>query len=320
MCDDYRNAVRKAVTDLQPDVVHFDTLSLAPYLDAIGGLPAVLNHHNIESIMLLRRAEQENNPFKRVYLWQEAKRLAAYERLVASRFRQHLVCANLDAERLQQTVGDVPTSVVPNGVDLMYFQPAPPATEQLPNSLIFVGGLSWYPNISAIRFFLKEVWPALTAAYPEILFRIIGRNPPPDILAMSKRDRRIQVLGFVDDIRPLFHEAMVFVCPIFDGGGTKLKMLDAMAMGKAIVAHPVACEGLDLTHGHHVLMATSGADFTQQIARLLDNDAERKKLEQNSREYVSARFSFASIGRDLSRIYVNMSSPPQSNRMRGVVG
>lgn len=307
-CPAYRDAVRAAVAEFRPDVVHFDTISLAPYLEAIGDTPAALNHHNIESQMLLRRAEMERNPLKRFYFWQEGKRLARYESRVARKFQAHLVCADLDAERLRDTVGDVPVTVVPNGVDLEYFHPAPPGTELQPGSMLFVGGLGWYPNLSAIRFFLEDIWPLLSKQRPDIEFRIIGRNPPPDILAAAERDSRIQVLGFVDDIHPVFHSSMVYVCPIFDGGGTKLKMLDAMAMGKAIVAHPVACEGLNVKHGEHVLEATDADSFVAEIIRVLGDSSLRTRLEKNAREHVSQQFSFTSIGADLSQLYETLSA------------
>lgn len=302
-CAEYAKAVHAAVTEFRPHAVHFDTISLASYLDNIGGVPAVLNHHNIESQMLLRRAEQERHLLKRFYFWQEGKRLAAYERRVAHRFLSHLVCAELDGERLMDTVGKVPTTVVPNGVDLDYFQPAPPHMPQDSGSIVFVGGLSWYPNAGAIRFFLSKVWPSLCEIRPDIEFRIIGRNPPADIVEAARRDFRLKVLGFVDDIRPIVHRSMVYVCPIHDGGGTKLKMLDAMAMGKAIVAHPVACEGLGLEHGNNVLMAEDPRAFARHVQELLNNAPARKAIETSARMAVEERFGFDAIGKRLAQLY-----------------
>jgi polysaccharide biosynthesis protein PslH len=303
----YPLAVQRAIHDFRPHVVHFDTISLAPYLDHIGKIPAVLNHHNIESQMLLRRSEQERNLVKRFYYWQEGTRLAAYEKRVARRFKSHLVCAELDGARLIDTVGAVAFQVVPNGVDLEYFQPAAAGTPLHPGSMIFVGGLTWYPNVTAIRFFLTKVWPILVTRRSDVEFRLIGRNPPTDILELAARDSRIKPMGFVDDIRPIVHQSMVYVCPIFDGGGTKLKMLDAMAMGKAIVAHPVACEGLDITDGLQALQASAPEAFATAILRLMDDRALRMNLEIEGRKHVCEHFSFASIGRELSRSYSAMT-------------
>lgn len=302
-CPDYARAVKTAVMEFQPEVVHFDTISLAPYLDVVGGIPATLNHHNVESHMLLRRAEQEKNPLKKFYFWQEGTRLARYERAVAHRFRVHLVCADLDGERLVQTVGPVPYKEVPNGVDLEYFQPMGEVDAQQPDSMIFVGGLSWYPNAGAMRFFIQQVWPKLVSQRPQAELRIIGRSPPPDIVAAAQRDQRIKVMGFVDDIRPVVAESMVYVCPIFDGGGTKLKMIDAMAMGKAIVAHPVAAEGLGLEHGRDVLLSEAPGKLAEHCFRLFDDPDLRHSLGAAARHRAEAAFGFEAIGAALARTY-----------------
>ena len=302
---DYRKAVQLAIAEFQPDIVHFDTVSLAPYLDVVGEIPAVLNHHNIESHMLLRRAEQESNRLKKWYFAQEGRRLSAFERRVARLFRAHVVCADLDAQRLAEMVGPVPTRIIPNGVDLEYFQPAPPESVQEPDSMIFVGGLSWYPNASAMRLFVREVWPIVAARRPSATLRIIGRNPPADLQKLAASDRRIKVMGFVDDIRPEVGASMVYVCPIFEGGGTRLKMIDAMAMGKAIVAHPVAAEGLGLAHEENVLLAQDPEGMAAQCIRLFDDHGLRKALGEAARARAERAFGFAAIGRQLSAMYAS---------------
>lgn len=306
ICPDYAQAVETAIEEFQPEIVHFDTVSLASYLDIVGNIPATLNHHNIESHMLLRRAEQEKNLLKRLYFWQEGTRLARHERAVARRFRLHLVCADLDGERLVQTVGPVPFQEVPNGVDLEYFQPVGHVDEQQPDSLIFVGGLSWYPNASAMRFFVQQVWPKLVARRPQAELKIIGRNPPPDIVAAAGQDARIKVMGFVDDIRPVVAASMVYICPIFDGGGTKLKMIDAMAMGKAIVAHPVATEGLGLEHGRNVLLSKSPEELAAHCIRLFDDPGLRSSLGASARQRAEAAFGFEAIGAALAKTYAEL--------------
>jgi glycosyltransferase involved in cell wall biosynthesis len=303
MCADYARAVKRALEEFQPDVIHFDTVSLAPYLDLAGQVPAVLNHHNIESHMLLRRARNESNIAKRFYFWQEGRRLARYEQNVGPSFKAHLVCSEMDADRLKDLVGSVPVTVVPNGVDVDYFSnPTLPSGER-PNTLIFVGDMTWYPNISAIRFFLESVWPLISAARPEATFSLVGRSPPPDIVAYGQRDQRIRVLGFVDDMRPLVAESMVYICPIHDGGGTKLKMLDAMSMKKAIVAHPVAAEGLGLTHGHDVLLSDDPKGLADHCIRLFDSDELRTRLAGAARARVEQVFSWRLIGRQLAETY-----------------
>lgn len=310
--DEYADAVRRVLQDFRPEVVHFDTVSLSPYSQLLYGVPAVLNHHNIESKMLFRRAQLENNPVKSWYFWQEARRLAAYERKVARQFFSHVVCGPHEAERLTQIVGEVPTRVIPNGVDLAYHTLAPEGTQVEPRSLIFVGGMSWYPNLSAIRFFITRVWPELSRRHPETTLTVIGRDPARDLLAFSHRDPRVLFPGFVEDIRPLVHRSSIYICPIHDGGGTKVKMLDAMAMGKAIVAHPVACEGLHLVDGRTVLMAETPEDFLQAITLLFADVGLRKQLARSARRHVEEHFSFEVIGRRFAE-YLGSVGPNESS-------
>ena len=308
-CPDYARAVKRAIDEFQPDLIHFDTISLAPYLDLTGSIPAALNHHNIESHMLLLRAAQEKNLLKKLYFWQEGSRLKNYEREVAQRFRLHLVCSDLDGARLEENVGPTSTLTVPNGVDIEYFQPSGSIDAQHADSMVFVGDLTWYPNVSAIRFFLQDVWPLIVRERPGATFRIGGRNPPADVVDISSRDPRVRALGFVDDIRPLVAESMIYVCPIFDGGGTKLKMLDAMAMGKAIVAHPVAAEGLDLIDGQEVLLAEKPDGMARACIRLFDDHTLRANLQIGARRKAESDFSFEMIGRQLAAAYSHIGSP-----------
>ena len=302
-CASYAAAVRRAVSEFRPDVVHFDTVSLAPYLSEIGDIPAVLNHHNIESKMLYRRASLEGRAIRRAYFLQEARRLARFERSVASRFRVHLVCSTLDAQRLADITSRADVRVVPNGVDLEYFRPAAAEVVEEPLSLVFVGGLSWYPNSEAMRYFLSEIWPKLRRQIPGVRVRIVGKSPPDHLALIGQQDPSIELLGYVDDIRPLVHRSALYICPIRDGGGTKLKMLDAMAMGKAIVAHPVATEGLGLVDGEQCLIAAEPEDFSGKIVSALRSEQQRRELGRNARRHVEEHFSFERIGTDLADIY-----------------
>lgn len=313
---EYAKCVAKVMMDVHPEVVHFDTISLAPYLKQTNGVTAILNHHNVESNMLRRRASVEKNFLKSLYFWQEAIRLAAYERRVAKRFARHLACADLDADRLRGVIGSCPIDIVPNGVDLEYFYKRPEDLEVAEDTLIFVGGLSWYPNSSAIEFFLREVWPRLLVKHPNLEFTIVGRGCPATIRKYADSDRRVKLLGFVDDIRPLVHASCIYVCPIFDGGGTKLKMLDAMAMGAAIVAHPVACEGLGLTDGKEVFIASSVMEFVDGVEQLLSDRARRKQLGDAARSHVETHFGFCSIGEKLAKIYAETVDSNSSGILR----
>jgi sugar transferase (PEP-CTERM/EpsH1 system associated) len=276
------------------DLVHVDTIGLAPYRELAAGLPATLTHHNIESHMMLRRADNAGNFLARNYFHNEGRMLRRYEQDVAARFAAHITCSELDAERFREIVPDANIVVVPNGVDCEFF--ASRGVEIRPNSLVFVGTMNWYPNVQAVSYLLREVWPALKSAVPAATLDIAGSNPPDSIVNLARSLRDVTVQGYLPDVRPLIDSAAVFACPIQDGGGTKLKILDAFAMEKCVIAHPIACEGIEVSPGRNVVLASSPQQFVAEITSLLADDTRRKALGRAARELVETRYSYREIG------------------------
>lgn len=294
------------------DLVHFDTLSLAPYRHVFTRGAKSLDHHNIESDMMLRRARIEKHPLKRLYFWQEGLRLRRYEQRVCPQFGLNITCSNLDSERLKAVAPGVAVTEVPNGVDTEYFQSG--GEPERPYSLVFAGNLSWYPNAAAMLFFAERVWPALKGRLPEVTMDVVGGNPPPGLLALAEQDRNFRVHGFVPDVRPYIGAASLYVCPIMDGGGTKLKILDALAMGKPIVAHPIACEGIGVRDGYDVIFAREPDEFVQSIVMLLGNPQRRKQMSANARSLAESAYSYAFIGRKLVGELEKLQESQPANR------
>jgi polysaccharide biosynthesis protein PslH len=282
-------------------LVHFDTIGLAPFRAHFPGTPATLGHHNIESHMLTRRGENETAISKRMYFLLEGARVRRYEALIASEFDLHITCSELDSARLREVAPSVHAMAVPNGVDAEYFEPAQSKTS-VP-SLIFVGSLNWYPNIDAVLFLLREVWPIAKARHPELRFDIVGSAPPQSVQLLAADLKDVSVHGFVDDVRPLMDAAMLYVCPIRDGGGTKLKLLDAFAMEKCVIAHPVACEGIAVTPGVNVQLAESANDFADAIDALLRDQPARLAMGSAARSLVVDKYAFSQIGRQLCDLF-----------------
>jgi len=288
------------------DLVHFDTIGLAPYRDSVGRRVTTLGHHNIESHLFARRSRTEANVFKRRYYSREGRLLAKYERTMAARFNAHITCSDLDSARLAEVAGPVPAHAIPNGVDCDYFRPSESQHENA-DTLLFVGTLNWHPNVDAMRFFLTEVWPKLRAARPAVTFDIVGANAPASLIEQASALEGVKLHGFVPDVRPYFARTGVFVCPIMDGGGTKLKVLDAFAMGKAVVAHPISLEGIDAVPGEHVEVASTPQEFVAAIIRLLDDPGRRRQLGENARKLAERKYSFAAIGEQFNGILERVS-------------
>lgn len=303
--EEYSLAVSKALGGMKYDVIHVDTISLAYHLPTDNKVPVVLNHHNIESTMLQRRSENEKNLLKKLYFFQEYKKLEKSEKKICKKVSLNVTCSDLDSQRLQKIVGEANCLAVPNGVDLHYFNTLD--TQRKKGHLIFAGGLSWYPNADAMRYFIEKIWPLLMERIPRVHMTIIGKNPPDWLTTYAAKYENLRVTGFVDDVRPYLSEAYIYVCPIRDGGGTKLKVLDALAMGIPLVADPIACEGIDVSDGETVLLAETPMDYVDKIDLLLSDDTLCQTLSHNSRELIISKYSFESLGKKLSKAYVELS-------------
>jgi glycosyltransferase involved in cell wall biosynthesis len=289
-----REVIARRVAGQRYDIAHFDHLSLAVYRPLLTDTPSTLGHHNAESHMLLRRVEHEKSILKKLYFRQEAARLARFERNIAAWFRLHITCSELDSQRLLVTMPNARMFCVPNGVDTQYFTPV--AQAQTPNSLIFIGTMNWYPNVDAVKYFLREVWPRLRAEVPAATFDVVGAGAPPTLKELAARSAGVTLHGYVPEIRPLLGRAALYVCPIRDGGGTKLKILDALSMEKCIVAHAVACEGIAVTPEIDVVYAESAGDFVAQIKRLFADPERRRMMGAAARQLAVGKYSFKAIG------------------------
>ena len=290
------------------DLIHVDTLGLMPYADLFPGTPRVLNHHNVESQMMERRAELETTWLRRTYLAFEARRLARFERRACPTVEANLVVSELDGERLRLAVGDVPIAVVENGVDTSFFSPG---GSSAPKTILFVGGMEWYPNREAVRVLVDEIWPRLTASDPDWRLTVVGRHPSPELLAAA-RDPRVTVAGFVEDVRPYLASAQICVYPIRDGGGTRLKVLDAFAMGKPLVATRLTVEGIEAVDGVHYVSAETAEEFVNAIRRLAAHEEESGDLGREARALVDKRYGWEQIGQRLLAAYESAAADRRS--------
>ena len=296
-----KEAVRTAIQEYEPDVIHCDTIGLEQYVPSRYLSSTILNHHNIESQMMLRRAQKETHPLKKVYFFWEGQKLKFYEKKVCPAVGVNVVVSDLDKERLKQLVPGARVRVVKNGVDVSYFRPMKGKT--VPHSLIFAGSMDWYPNEDAMLYFIERIWPKIKGNYSDVTLTIAGRRPSQNLKEAAYSDPSIRITGFVEDIRPYIDQSEVYICPIRDGGGTKLKLLDAMAMGKPIVTTTIGAEGLEVRNGEHVLIADDPETFGKRICLLFENEDLRYGLTRNGRRFVEKHYAWEVIGKDLLTAY-----------------
>ena len=292
--------LRKLVQRVSPDVVHVDALGLAQYLPAIGLTGSLLNHHDVESCKIKLRAKKESNLLLRSYFGWEASKLAAAERKWCPQFQVNAVVSEEEGSVLSTACPGLSVRVVPNGVDTEYFTPrADPGT----HTILFCGSMDMHPNQEAMEYFLRKIWPRVVAQTPDVKLQVVGRKPPEWLAEVAKKDSRVQVTGFVDDIRHYFRQAAVCICPVISGGGTRLKILDSLAMGVPVVATPFAASGLSLEHGNHLLFGETPEQFADHTLRLLANPCLRSQLAGSGLRRVNELYAWAVVGQSLLNSY-----------------
>lgn len=297
---EYQNRLTQLIAAEKYDLIHFDTLSFYPYFGSCRGIPAVLDHHNIESHMMQRRAEIESRWLHKFYFKNEAEKLKVVEKKLATDVVLNITCSDMDSSRLMEVAPAAKAIAIPNGVDTEFYSPD---RSIAPFRLLFVGTMSWYPNIQAVEFILRHLSGPIAARWPHLSVDIIGAGAPQRLLDLASTCSNVNMHGFVDDIRPFMNESLAFVCPISDGGGTKLKLLDAMAMAMPIIAHPVGCEGICIEDGSSVLFATTVAQYIHCIEVLISNAEIGRSIGAQARFLAETKYSVDAIGVTLRSAY-----------------
>ncbi len=293
--------VRQHISEHRIDMVHIDMLALAKYAEYLQDVPSVLTNHNVESLRLHRWIQTEGSVFKKTYLRYQYLKLRAFERRMCPRFEYCIVVSEDDRQHLRDLCNSDNFVVVPNGVDIDYFKPLNENVRE--NHLIWVGGMAGPYNSDAVNFFLNSIWPIVKEENPGVTMDFVGRSPTRRLLEEAAEDPSINVLGFVDDVRPLVQRAAVFVAPIRSGSGTKIKVLNAMAQAKPVVATTVAAEGIDVTDGMNILLADTPTDFAKRIIFLLNNKDASERIGDNARSLIESRYSWDVISKTIFSIY-----------------
>ncbi|MGH9353438.1 MAG: glycosyltransferase, partial [Terriglobia bacterium] len=227
----------------QPDIAVCDFLSASLNFPRHPATPTVLFQHNVESVLWQRQADTELNPFKRAIFKIEARRMVRYEAEALQAFHHIIAVSEQDRARMAAMTDAARISVVPTGVDLSCFKPDPAVKVTKP-LVLFIGSMDWQPNIDGVDYFCREIWPRVLAKVPQARFRIVGRNPTAAVRRLVSDT--VEVTGTVPSVMTHLRESAVVVVPLRAGGGTRLKIPEAMAVGKSVVSTSVGAEGLDL--------------------------------------------------------------------------
>lgn len=278
------------------DVLVCDFLTPAPSVFH-GGFrprtPCLLFQHNVEALIWERMAANATG-LKKWYLNSQWQRLRTVEREFCSKFDAVVGVSDNDCDLMRKDygLGNVLGSV-PTGVDVDFFQPSKEPAK--PGKIVFLGSMDWQPNIDCVLYFNEAIWPRIKAADPQATFVIVGRKPPEKVLALAKADPSIIITGTVPDVRPHLSDASVMVVPLRAGGGTRIKIYEALAMALPVVSTRVGAEGLDITDKEDIRLEDEPNAFADAVIELLKSPAERARIGGNARKLVCDKFSWSSV-------------------------
>jgi sugar transferase (PEP-CTERM/EpsH1 system associated) len=254
---------------------------------------AVLFQHNVEHVLWARQAQQEKRPWRKLVYAREYRLVKRYEEALCRDFRRVICVSSEDAEVLRSRFGLTDVYSVDTGVDIDYFTPS--AAAPIRHRIVFTGSMDWLPNIDAMNWFVAEIFPKVKEAIPAVELAIVGRNPGPEILRLAGKDPGIIVSGKVPDVRPWMAEGEVFIVPIRVGGGTRLKIYEAMAMGLPVISTTIGAEGLEYAHGENILIADRAEDFATALVGLLQDPERRRGIGRAARDFVVENYSWPRI-------------------------
>lgn len=299
----FRRRLAEVLASKSFDLVHVDSLDLAQYLPACRGIPVVCVHIDVEPILLQRRARVERKRWRSAYLRYQARRREEVERYWCPRVALNVAVSEQDRALVKGIAPSSCVTVIPNGVDIEEFLPAGTAG----SGLAFVGGTTPSPNRDALHFFCDQVLPHLRAAGMDVPVRWIGRASTEQRRYHAER-YGVELTGYVEDVRPLMRDAACHIVPMRVGGGTRLKILSAWAMGKAVVSTSIGCEGLEAVDGENILIRDDPKDFAAAILAVLADEDMRCRLGERGRDTAERLYGWDVIGREMIDTYLTVAN------------
>jgi glycosyltransferase involved in cell wall biosynthesis len=288
------HAVREVLASGNVDVCVADFLFAAANVPMSRRVPVLLFEHNVEYLIWQRLANLETSAWKRALFEVEWRKLRACEAEACRRAALTVTVSDDDRQRLEDLGAGIRAVPILTGVDTSYFTPRRSA--EVPGRLVFSGSMDWHPNEDAVCYFADEILPRIRADVPGVSFTIVGRNPSARVRQLAARPG-IVVTGTLDDVRPSIAEGSVYVVPLRAGSGTRIKIFEALSMGKAVVSTSVGAEGLALESGRHFLAADTAHDFAHAVIRLLRDAARRRALGDAGRALVETNYSWSKVAR-----------------------
>ncbi len=313
---EFQEALDSYVEQVKPDVVQVEGIEMAQYGLHLAERRTsshpilVFDDHNAEYVLQRRAFETDVRQPRRwvgaLYSWIQWHRLARYERLTCERHDWTVVASEADAAAIHVLLPQLELKIIPNGVDTEFYRPDAVVEHKIilpARSMVFTGKMDFRPNIDAVLWFVNDVFPMIRSQSPDVHFYVVGQKPHPRVVALGEKPG-VVVTGYVEDVRPYIAQAAVYVVPLRIGGGTRLKIMEAMAMAAAVVSTSLGCEGFPLTAGKHLRIADEESDFAAAVLELLRDEPQARRLGAQARRFVEQHYDWASIVPLFDQVYV----------------
>jgi sugar transferase (PEP-CTERM/EpsH1 system associated) len=300
-----KRALQSVLREKDFDVIQIESIHLISYLPIIRAAcraRVVCDWHNIESELMRRYSEREPNRLRRAYASRTARLMSELEKRALREFDAHIVVSQRDEQRLLDLNSDARIFVIENGVDTDFYSDPEAGDKSLRHRIVFVGSMDYHANIDGAVNFAREVWSHLRERRPDLVFTIVGKDPAPEVRELAQLPG-IEVTGTVDDVRPFYREAIAAVVPLNVGGGSRLKILEAMAAGVPVVSTTLGAEGLEVEHDQNILIADTNEQLGEAINSVVENQARRNRLTAAGLALVSGRYDWSRLGASLFSAY-----------------
>ncbi|MCH7504372.1 glycosyltransferase [PVC group bacterium] len=299
-CAKMREVLKSKVRDGEYDIVHFDHIHMAQYVDLVPDIPACLDEHNVEYIIAERLCEKLPFGLKKFFVKWQASKMKAYEKERIDKFRAVFTVSLTDANLLEKLSHKGAVHVASNGVNCRDF--AYQMNTRKPQQLVFIGSLDWWPNIDAMKWFFTDIWGSLSQALPRLTCSIVGRKIHSSLKTYFA-DEKISVYQNVEDIRPYFLDADILIVPIRIGGGTRIKILESMALGRPVVSTTIGAEGIEAEDKKEIMLADTPKAFIEKISLLTQSKDDYLRIAESARKLVEEKYDWAQIAREMARVY-----------------
>jgi sugar transferase (PEP-CTERM/EpsH1 system associated) len=296
-----RQEITRLLAAQRIDVLVCDFLAPAVNVPPNLNCTTVLFQHNVEAMIWKRHYEVQTATARKAYLYRQWQKMRAFEAKACPQFDSVIAVSREDRDQMRQEYGLENVFDVPTGVDTAYFRPSG-RIETRPHHLVFTGSMDWLPNEDGIRYFTEQIMPRIKQSVPDVTLTVVGRDPYPSLVELSKRDPSVTVTGRVDDVRPYMEEAAVYIVPLRIGGGTRLKIYEAMAMEKPVVSTTIGAEGLPVTDGEEIVLADTPESFAQAVVELLKQQNLSAEIGARAAAKVRAEFGWESVADSFAAI------------------